>query len=143
MVLSVIVLSILSLLQFILIFYLANIYLKIKKEKEEIEEEYVSITDILPGDNVRYASYLNYLKKDNFTAYIEAKVIEVSDKSVKVDPYDVSHFDNLPSELRSKSNYKKDIMDISRNNWIDKEKVELLLSKEEIRQRRIEKILGK
>lgn len=112
-------------------------------EKNKIKED---VTAIIPGDRVTLkASLVHGQTKtsygESFEVQYEATIIEVSETQVKVDPYDCRAITKLPDGKKNDPNYMQLCCNVYKNNWVDRNRVSLLLDKEEIRQHKIEKIL--
>ena len=136
---AIIILSILSLLQFILNCTFVKLYLQVLKEKKTYQE---NIENIMPGDKVYFEYNLTWSTDDHsFTSYCEADVMETSDKKVKVKVYNV-RCNNISNDMNKTPNYKQIVIDFLDSHWIDKDKVELLLGKDYMREKKINKVLG-
>lgn len=115
-----------------------KLYLQALKEKKTYQE---NIENIMPGDKVYFEYKLRWSTSNHsFTSYCEAAVLETSDKKVKVKVYDV-RCSPLTTDMTNNS-YKQCVIDFLDSQWIDKDKVELLLGKDYMRDKKINKVLG-
>jgi hypothetical protein len=147
-----ILLSVLCLLEFISLMVLFTKYLNSKVLVKEYEEKVNSFSKkikqneenyldaIMPGCKVHFRHGLSYKKQDFFVRF-EADVLEVSADSVKISPYDFIPEGSIPNDLKNKSTYKSEVLQVVRNTWILKKDVCPIMSAEEIRNRRINKVL--
>ncbi len=104
------------------------------------------VTEIIPGDRVTFRANLvsgrsNTSNGESFEVQYEANVMEVSSSQLKVDPYDVIGITKIPIGQSSKPNCKQLMIDLFKGSWVDRDRISLMLDKEDIRQSKIDKIL--
>lgn len=101
------------------------------------------ILEIQVGDKVKFDYSLTHTSSNShFEVTYEAEVTEVSDDSVKVKAYSFSEKTSLPPTMKSISGYQKPIIDFVSGKWIDRKDVSIIRDKDDIRDRKIEQILG-
>jgi len=134
-----------------LLLFISNILLirrcnVLSKEKISAVIEKDKVTEIIPGDRVTFKTSLTFGKTDkssgvSFEVQYEANVIDVSSSQLKVDPYDVVSA-QFPKDLIKRPNYKQEIYNVYKGSWVDRDRISLLIDKEDIRQNKINKILN-
>jgi hypothetical protein len=136
------VLSILAVLQFLSNLKLLSIISSLKKKISKLEEEVEEFDEIIPGDKVTFNTGLTWKGRVSFDVTYEALVTDVTEKSVKVDAYDVTFISGIPSEVSSTPNYKNSILGFMTDKWVDRKEVSLILDKQIIRNKKLSKILN-
>jgi hypothetical protein len=134
---TIIILSLLSLFQFISNLLLLSNIKKLKKDKEEKEV----MMQILPGDKVTFEQGLIWQKNISFSVFYEADVVEVSNKMVKVKAYSFTSDGNLPDEIVKDKNHKQKIISFMQDQWVEREKVSQMIGKQFIRDKKINEVL--
>jgi len=134
---TIIILSLLSLFQFISNLLLLSNIKKLKKDKEEKEV----MMQILPGDKVTFEQGLIWQKNISFSVFYEADVVEVSNKMVKVKAYNFTSDGNLPDEIVKDKNHKQKIISFMQDQWVEREKVSQMIGKQFIRDKKINEVL--
>ncbi len=134
---TIIILSLLSLFQFISNLLLLSNIKKLKKDKEEKEV----MMQILPGDKVTFEQELEWQKTISFSVFYEADVVEVSNKMVKVKAYDFTPDGNLPDEIVKDKNHKQKIITFMQDKWVERKEVSQMIGKQFIRDKKINEVL--
>ncbi len=134
---TIIILSLLSLFQFISNLLLLSNIKKLKKDKEEKEV----MMQILPGDKVTFEQELEWQKTISFSVFYEADVVEVSNKMVKVKAYDFTTNGNLPDEIVKDKNHKQKIITFMQDKWVERKEVSQMIGKQFIRDKKINEVL--
>lgn len=139
----ILILTIIVLFQFIVNGKLLSSVNKLKKEKKMMDEKIDSTFEIKVGSKVTFKYGLTYKpSKEDFQIIYEAYVIEVSDKSVKVNPYDFSPENKVPDALiKANTNYHNSILGFINDKWIDKSEISLIRDKESVRNYKLDEIL--
>jgi len=133
--LVIIILSFLVLLQFIFNVIIIKNNNIIKKKNSSLIEEIDNLSSILPGDRIIFNSPLTW-EGQSFNVLYEATVEEVSDKKLKVTAYEYERNNGIPSKLSPTS-----ILNVFKEKWINKGDASLLISKDDSRQSKIDRIL--
>ncbi len=134
---TIIILSLLSLFQFISNLLLLSNIKKLKKDKEEKEV----MMQILPGDKVTFEQELEWQKTISFSVFYEADVVEVSNKMVKVKAYNFTTDGNLPDEIVKDKNHKRKIITFMQDKWVERKEVSQMIGKQFIRDKKINEVL--
>lgn len=134
---TIIILSLLSLFQFISNLLLLSKIKKLKKDKEEKEV----MMQILPGDKVTFEQELVWQKNISFSVFYEADVVEVSNKMVKVKAYNFTTDGNLPDEIVKDKNHKQKIITFMQDKWVERKEVSQMIGKQFIRDKKINEVL--
>jgi len=134
---TIIILSLLSLFQFISNLLLLSNIKKLKKDKEEKEV----MMQILPGDKVTFEQGLIWQKNISFSVFYEADVVEVSNKMVKVKAYNFTTDGNLPDEIVKDKNHKQKIISFMQDKWVERGEVSQMIGKQFIRDKKINEVL--
>ena len=144
MVISIIILSITILFQFITNWKLLLECGKLKKKIKVLTDEINHHDEIIPGDKVAFKMSLTYADKHNFDCVYEAEVIEVSDKQVKVVAYGVAEdglFKKFPNEIKNKAGMQS-LLNFAKDKWVNRKDIMPILDKGAIRGKKIDKLIG-
>ncbi len=150
----IIALSTLSVISIVLLIFLSIMWSK----KEEIESELKDTMDklssarvelknsikekkvypFLQGGKAILLNYgLTYGRDKDFKIDYEVDIIEVSMNKIKVRAYDFIPHDSIGKDPSN----KQGIIDFMQNRWIDKISAEVIISKEEFRDIKLDQIL--
>lgn len=143
MVISIIILSITILFQFITNWKLLFDNRKLQKKIKSLETEIKQHDEIIPGDKVTFKMGLTYADKHSFDVVYEAEVIEVSDKKVKVVPYGAAEDSmgkKFPDGIKNKAGMDS-LLKFAKNKWVDRKDIMPILDKGSIRGRKIDQLL--
>jgi len=154
---AIIILSILSLIQFIVGGFVISGQIstikklkveanKLKVETDKLKAENDEYDRILPGERITFPMELTYSKEHSFKVLYEANVIEVSPDKVKVDPYKWTFTSNVPDKINSLdpskfNTFEKNVLEYPKETWISRKDISIILGTDDIRNRKLEKLL--
>jgi len=147
---AIVILSILTLLQFVVGGNIINsqhsTIKKLKEEANKLKAENDEYDRILPGERITFPMDLTYSKEHSFKVLYEATVLEVSPDKVKVDPYKWTFTSHVPDKIRdinpSKlSSFEKNVLEFPKETWVSRKEISIILGTDDIRNRKLEKLL--
>jgi hypothetical protein len=147
---AIIILSILSLIQFIVGGFVISGQIstikRLKVETGKLKAENDEYDRILPGERITFPMELTYSKEHSFKVLYEANVIEVSPDKVKVDPYKWTFTSNVPDKINSLdpskfNTFEKNVLEYPKETWISRKDISIILGTDDIRNRKLEKLL--
>jgi len=121
---------------------LKNLIKSLRDKISDLEKKVVNHDLIIPGEKITFKTGLVFGKTTEFSVIYEAIVTEVTDKQVKVQPYGITSEHNLPAKVLKSPNYKQDILDFMMGKWVDRKDIAIILSADDIRNRKLNDILS-
>lgn len=149
------VISVLALIEFISIILILLTNSKLRKDFSQLDSKYKKVKiknesleqndSIIPGDKAHFTASLTFTDsaeiKHSFKVIYEVDILEVSHDKVKISPYGVKPEGRLPTELAASPTHNKNLIDFQKDKWVNKNEISTIMSVEEIRDRRINKLI--